>query len=268
MTSQPPPLPARLAGQLALVTGAGGGIGLAVCERLAREGASIIAVDRTRPEAERAADLVSRHGRDVWSLEVDQRESASVLSLPLALKQAGSAIPTIVVCCAGVQTFQDALSLRADEWDLVFDVNARGTFLVLQTLGREMSERHTGAIVTIASIQARLGSPHYAHYSASKAAVLSLTRSFALALAQHRIRVNAVAPGIIDTDMWDAADREIATLTGQEAGEPRSRRVAVNPLGRAGTPQDVAAAVAFLVSSDADYVTGECLHVCGGDVML
>jgi NAD(P)-dependent dehydrogenase (short-subunit alcohol dehydrogenase family) len=169
------------------------------------------------------------------------------------------------VCNAGVQTFQKAVDVTVAEWDRVLDINARGTLLSIQAAATMPAG---SAIVAMASIQGRLGGPYYPHYSASKAAVLSLVKSFALALAGNGIRVNAVAPGIIDTPLWDEADRRLSALKGEEPGMARAERIAAVPLGRAGTPADVAAAVSFLLSDDASYITGECIHVCGGDVML
>jgi NAD(P)-dependent dehydrogenase (short-subunit alcohol dehydrogenase family) len=131
-----------------------------------------------------------------------------------------------------------------------------------------MRQAGSGSIVTVASIQGRLGNPWFAHYSASKAAVLSLTKSYAVALAPHHVRVNSVAPGIIDAGLAHKANDELARLQGLPPGAPMARRVGQVPLGRAGTPEDVANAVLFLASDEADYITGECIHVCGGDVML
>ncbi|MDQ0381189.1 SDR family NAD(P)-dependent oxidoreductase [Amycolatopsis thermophila] len=144
-------------------------------------------------------------------------------------------------------------------------VNARGTLLTLQLAARCL--RDSGAAVAVASIQALLPNPLSADYAASKAAVLSLTRSFAAELAPRGIRVNAVAPGRIDTALSDYGSAEVGRLTGQDAGETLARRLATNPLGRIGRADEVAAAVAFLASDDASYITGECLNVCGGDVM-
>jgi NAD(P)-dependent dehydrogenase (short-subunit alcohol dehydrogenase family) len=171
-----------------------------------------------------------------------------------------------LVCNAGVQTFAGALDVVTDDWDRVLAINARGTFLGLQEAGRVMPDG--AAIVSIASIQGRLAAPNYAHYAASKAAILSLTKSFAMVLAPRRIRVNSVAPGIIETPLWDEADRQLSRLQQAEPGVARAQRIAAVPLGRAGRPEDVAAAVSFLLSDDASYITGECIHVCGGDVML
>lgn len=257
-----------LRGRIAAVTGAGGDIGRAISVRLAREGAMIVATDRTDALAASGAAAVLAMGGTARSLAVDVLATDQVAAIvPFAVDQLGRA-PEIVVCCAGVQTFADVLDLDLDDWDRVFDINARGTFVTMRAVAPAMCDAGRGAIVAVASIQGRLGSRYYAHYAASKAAVLSLTKSFAVALAPDGVRVNSVAPGIVDTAMWQAADRELARIHGVTPGEPRRERIAQVPLRRAGTPEDVAAAVAFLASDDSSYITGECIHVCGGDVML
>jgi NAD(P)-dependent dehydrogenase (short-subunit alcohol dehydrogenase family) len=257
-----------LTGRVALITGAGGGIGRAIAGRLALEGALVIAADQVRETAADTAGAIAASGRPAEPLGLDiTSEDELRRVIPFAVDRFGRSLD-VVVACAGVQTFADILELPLADWDRIFDVNARGTFLTMRMATDAMKDGRGGAIVTIASIQARLGSRYYAHYSASKAAVLSLTKSFAVALAPMGIRVNAVAPGIVDTDLWRKADTELARMQGLEPGEPRRRRVAQVPLGRPGTPDDVAAAVAFLASRDAAYITGECIHVCGGDLML
>lgn len=264
------PLAAKraLSGQVALITGAGGGIGSAIAQRLALEGVRVVVTDRSLALAEGAAATVIAHGGMALPLAVDVTEAAQLEQVRPVAQAAFGAAPSIVVCCAGIQTFGDIYDLAVEEWDRLFEVNGRGTFLTMQFAARMMREAERGSIVVVASIQGRLGSRYYAHYSASKAAVLSLTKSFAVALAPHGIRVNSVAPGIVDTKMWQTADSELAKIQGVPPGEPRRQRIGQVPLGRAGTPDDVAGAVAFLASDDASYVTGECLHVCGGDVML
>lgn len=254
--------------RVAVVSGGGGEIGRAICRRLALEGARIVVTDRVAELAEMSADEVRSNGGAATTLVVDVTRPDQLSQIvPAAVREFGNA-PTIAVSCAGIQTFADIFDVSLDEWDRVFDVNARGTFLFANAVAPAMREARGGSIVAVASIQGRLGSRYYAHYSASKAAVLSLTKSFAVALAPDGVRVNAVAPGIVDTEMWRAADRELARLREVPAGIPRQERVAQVPLRRAGTPADVAAAVAFLASDDASYITGECIHVCGGDVML
>ncbi|MDQ4128653.1 MAG: SDR family oxidoreductase, partial [Actinomycetota bacterium] len=154
------------------------------------------------------------------------------------------------------------------DWDRVMDVNARGTLFGMQVAARAMKERGGGTIVNTASIMGRNGHPLYAHYAASKAAIISLTKSFALALAPYKIRVNSVGPGIVDTALWDQMDTQWAELEGLRKGEPKAQRIEQVPLKRAGTPEDVANAVAFLATDEAAYITGECIHISGGSFML
>ncbi len=258
----------RLDGRVAVVTGAGGDIGRAICVRLASEGATLIATDRTHDQASAAADAVESAGGHARPLAADVTRAEDLEKIvPFAVEQFGEA-PSIAVCCAGIETFSDIFEMSTEEWDRVFDVNARGTFLTIRAVAPAMREAHHGSIVTIASIQGRLGSRYFANYSASKAAILSVTKSFAVTLAGDGVRVNAVAPGIVDTALWRAADTELARLRGLAPGEPRRQRVEQVPLKRAGTSEDVAAAVAFLASEDSSYITGECIHVCGGDLMI
>lgn len=257
-----------LAGRVAVVTGASGGIGRAIVARLAAEGAAVLATVRRAEAVEAVVADPSAVGGSVRPLLLDITQAGATEEIvPAAQREFGRA-PDILVCCAGAQTFADIFELPMEQWDHVFDVNARGTFLTIRPVAAAMRERGSGSIVTVASIQGRLGSRWFPHYAASKAAVLSLTKSFALALAPHHVRVNAVAPGIIDAGLGHRADEELARLQDLPPGEPTRRRVAQVPLGRAGTPDDVANAVLFLASDEADYITGECIHVCGGDVML
>jgi NAD(P)-dependent dehydrogenase (short-subunit alcohol dehydrogenase family) len=258
----------RLAGQVAVVTGAAGGIGRGIVLRLAREGASVIATARREGSLDETLAEAADAGGPVRPLLVDvTRPDETAAIVPAAEREFGSA-PHVLVCCAGAQTFADIFDLSLEDWDRVFDVNARGTFLTVRPVAEAMRRAGRGSIVNVASIQGRLGSRWFTHYSASKAAVLSLTRSFALALAPDGVRVNAVAPGIIDAGLAHKADHELARLQGLAPGEPMRERVSRVPLGRAGTPEDVAAAVLFLASPESGYITGECIHVCGGDLML
>lgn len=258
-----------LTGRVAAVTGGGQGIGAAISRRLAGEGVAVLVTDLSREAAETTARSIRDEGGRAAALAVDVRSREDLDRVPgEAAEQLGAPL-SVVVCNAGHQTFKKLEDLGIEEWDAVQAVNARGTFSTLQMAADALRRAPDGgAVVTIASLQARLGSVYYAHYSASKASVLSLTKSFALSLAPDRVRVNCVAPGVVDTELWAKADRELALLRGVPPGQPRTERIAQVPLQRAGTAEDVAAAVAFLASEDASYITGECLHVCGGDLML
>lgn len=258
-----------LTDRISVVTGGGGGIGRAVAQRLANEGAAVLVVDVNADAARRVADDVVATGGRATHLSVDVRDEEALQAVPATALSAFGAEPDLYVCNAGYQTFATVDQIDAQQWHDVLDINAHGSFLTMRTASESMRRiDSTGTIVTVASIQARLGSIYYPHYSASKAAVLSLTKSFALSLAPHQIRVNCVAPGVVDTELWAKADRKMAALRGVLPGVPKQERIAQVPLGRGGHPDDVAGAVAFLSSDDASYITGECLHVCGGDVML
>lgn len=258
----------RLTGRTAVVTGAAGGIGRAICLRLAAEGALVVAVDRDRGGLRDAVAEISAQGGTARGMDADVTDAVSLRAVAAALEADGGHGADILVCAAGIQTFVPVMELSPAEFDDVVTVNVQGVLRSIQAFAPKMRDRRRGAIVTVASLQGRIGNPLSAHYSASKAAVISVTKSFALELARDRVRVNSVAPGMIDTEMWNLADRELARLLGVEPGEPRRRRVAQIPLGRPGTPEDVAAAVAYLSSDDASYLTGECIHVTGGDLML
>ena len=252
----------RYAGSRVLVTGAGRGIGRAVAERFAMAGGHVAAADLDLYSVRALVDELRDRGASAEPLELDVSDAGAMSA---AEGQVGGGVD-VVVANAGIQGFAKASELTADAWDRVFRVNARGTLLTLQLAARTLNDG--GSIVTVASIQAHLPNVLSVDYAASKASVLSLTRSFALELAPRGIRVNAVAPWRIDTELSDYASREVGRLTETSPEETLQRRVATNPLGRAGWPAEVAAAVDFLASSEASYITGECLNVCGGDVMM
>ena len=246
----------RFAGKRALVTGGSRGIGLAIVERLTAEGAHVIIADLDETEAKTAASAVG----NAEALRLDVADKSMFDD---AARSVGSL--DIVVANAGIQTFAPAEQLTVEDWDRVLDVNARGTLLTLQMAAQLLNPG--GSAVAISSIQALLPNRLTAHYAASKSAVLSLVRSFAAELAPRGIRVNAVAPGRIDTQLSDFGSVEVGRITGEDADTVLERRVALNPMNRIGRPDEIASVVAFLASEDASYVTGECINVCGGDVM-
>ncbi len=257
----------RLRDRVALVVGGSGAIGQAIGHRLAEEGARVALTARTLERAATVTASIEARGAVARPYALDLAAPDDPDELVAAVERDLGPL-AILVSAAGIQSFGTIFELSIEEWDRVFAVNVRGTYLVVRAAARRMRARRRGAIVTVSSIQGRIANPLYPHYAASKAAVISLTKSFAAALAPDGIRVNTVAPGMVDSPMWEEADREFARRLGLAPGEPRRRRIAQIPLGRPGTPADVAAAVAFLVSDDAAYVTGECVHVSGGDFML
>lgn len=258
----------RLENKAALVTGSGKGIGRAIALKLAEEGADVLATDMNLELAEGTASAVRELGREARAMEVDVADPSQIQEVAAIVEREFAAPFEIMVNNAGIQRLKEVFDITPEEWDLVQTINARGTFFGMQAAANLMKERGRGTIINTASIAGREGSPLYAPYCASKAAVISLTKSFALALAPYGVRVNSVGPGIVDTDLWDEQDATLAQMQGLKQGEPKARRIDQVPLGRAAVPKDVADAVAFLASDDADYITGECIHITGGLFML
>jgi NAD(P)-dependent dehydrogenase (short-subunit alcohol dehydrogenase family) len=258
----------RLNGNVAAVTGSGKGIGRSIALRLAREGANVIVTDVDLALAEETASAISELGQNAHALAVDVTHRRQVEQISTAAEEVFDSPIEIMVNNAGIQQLKNALELTREDWDRVLNVNARGTLFGMQMAAKAMKEQGRGTIINMASIMGRIGHPLYAHYAASKAAIISLTKSFALALAPYGVRVNSVGPGIVDTDLWDLMDTQWAELEGLRKGEPKAQRIGQVPLGRAGTPEDVANTVAFLATDEAAYITGECIHISGGSLML
>lgn len=230
-------------GKRALVTGAGSGIGAAVARRLASGGAAVVLADLALAPAAALADDLGAE-----AIELDVRDEAQVAP--------AMANVDILVNVAGVGSTTSAPETTLETWEDVFAVNARGTFLCCKHAIPGMAGRGGGSIVNVASVAALVGLPRRAAYCAAKGAVVSLTRALAVDHVGDGIRVNAVCPGTVDSP-W--VHRLI-----EEAGESIDELRARQPLGRLGTPQEIAAAVAYLASEDAAFVTGTALVIDGG----
>ncbi len=246
----------RFANQVAIVTGAGRGIGHAIAVRLASEGARVAVVSRTENNAIRTADEInSTYAGLAQPYAVDVANHGAVKLLVEQILGAFSRVD-ILVNNAGLT--RDGLSMRMSEedWDTVLDTNLKGAFNMIQAVERTLLKQRSGRIINIASVAGLVGNAGQANYAASKAGLLGLTMSIARELASRSITCNAVAPGFITTDMTDVLPESIkAGVVGQI------------PLGKFGEVDDIAAAVAFLASSEAKYITGQCLTVDGGMVM-
>lgn len=254
-----------LSGKVVLVTGAARGIGRAIAGRLARDGADVALADTRADRLEESVAAVEGHGGRAIALSADVTQKAEVDAMVESTVDRLGGIDALF-SNAGVIEVEPFLEAKEASWDRIMAVNAKGVFLCGQAASRAMIPRNGGCIVNVASIASRIGIPDMAAYSASKAAVVSLTRSMALALAPHRIRVNAVAPGIVDTDMWAKIDAQRAALANVAPGEPMRRRVASIPLGRAVTPDEVASLAVFFLGPDAQCITGQTCAVDGGSV--
>ena len=257
----------RLKGRHALITGAGGGIGLAVVAAYLAEGASCSAVDLASVASAGLAELQARHP-DRFAYH--RADVAKAERAPALVDEAAQRFGVVDLLFNNAAIFDMAPLLESDvsQYQRLFDVNVKGMFFTMQAvLAALVAAGRAGAIVNLASQAGRRGEALVSHYCASKAAVISYTQSAALAMAPHGIRVNAISPGVIDTPMWGAVDALFARHEGLKPGE---KKVAVGkavPLGRMGVPQDIVGAAVFLASAESAYITAQTLNVDGGNVM-
>jgi 3-oxoacyl-[acyl-carrier protein] reductase len=245
----------QLENQIAVVTGAGRGIGRAIALKFAAQGADIAAVDLKTEFVQETVEEVRKLGRKAWAVSANVSEAASVeAAVEQILKEAGRV--DILVNNAGIT--KDGLVMRMSEadWDAVLDINLKGTFLFTKALSRPLLKQKSGRIVNIASVIGLIGNAGQCNYAASKAGVIGLTKSCAREFASRGITVNAIAPGFIQTAMTDKLS--------QEQKDAITKQI---PLASLGQAEDVAEAVLFFASPAAHYVTGQVLAVDGGMVM-
>jgi NAD(P)-dependent dehydrogenase (short-subunit alcohol dehydrogenase family) len=254
----------KLNGKIALVTGGARGIGAAICRRYADEGARVVVADILADEAEA---LVREIGRGAFGVPLDVTKQASIEAMVERVVAKAGGID-ILVNNAAIFDMAPLLEITEASYDKQFAVNVKGLLFTLQAVAAQMVKQGRGGkIVNFSSQAGRRGEPLVAVYCASKAAVISLTQSAGLALIKHGINVNGIAPGVIDTPMWDQVDALFAKHEGLAIGE-RKRRVGLAvPYGRMGTPEDIVGAAVFLASADADYVVAQTLNVDGGNWM-
>src|SRR6059058_1897271 len=246
----------RFEGQLAIVTGAGRGIGRAIALQFANEGARLACVSRTEQNARNVSDEINALRADAArAYAVDVADHAAVQKVGARiLDDFGRA--DILVNNAGVTRDGLAMRMSLEDWDAVINTNLRGAFSFTQAIVRAMTKQRSGRIINISSVIGLMGNAGQTNYGASKAGLIGLTKSLAKELASRNITVNAVAPGFITTDMT-------ADLTDEIKKTIHSKI----PLDRTGTPEEIASAVAFLASAEANYITGQVLCVDGGIVM-
>jgi D-sorbitol dehydrogenase (acceptor) len=257
----------RLQGRHALLTGAGGGIGLAVAAAYVREGARCTAVDLAAQPSAALQALMAQHPQQLNYGAADVSRSSDIVAM-LAL--ATARFGTVDVLFNNAAVFDMAPLLQSDEamYERLFAVNVKGLFFVMQqVLAQMLAAGVQGAVINMASQAGRRGEALVAHYCASKAAVISYTQSAALAMAPHGIRVNAIAPGVVDTPMWAGVDALFARYENLAIGAKKTAVGRAVPLGRMGHPDDVAGAAVFLASAEAGYITAQTLNVDGGNVM-
>jgi len=265
-----------LDGLVVAITGAGQGIGRGLAHAFAGCGARVLVADIDAASCAAVADELRAAGAAAQAQRADITAADDCAALVAHAVQAHGRLD-LMVCNAGIMQLKPLLELDAAEWNRMLGVNVTGTFLSLQAAARQMLAqpplapgRPRGKIVTMASIAGRGGAGPIAavipHYRASKAAVISLTQSAAIAFAPQ-ITVNAICPGLVETDMWQRMDRDWTALQGMPRGQAWKQRVASVPMGRPQSPDDVADLALFLASASADYMTGQSINIDGGLMM-
>jgi NAD(P)-dependent dehydrogenase (short-subunit alcohol dehydrogenase family) len=256
----------ELKGQVAIVTGAGRGIGRAIALELARQGADIVIAEMDQAGAKRTAEEVGALGRRAVATPTDVTSRTDLRAMVDRAKAEFGRID-ILVNNAGIYRAAATLDVTEEHWDAIMTINAKAVFFASQAVLPVMIAQKSGCIVSLASMAGKIGSKTNLPYNASKAAVVSMTKSLALAHAADGIRVNCVCPGFVETDMWSQVSKEQGALLGMTAEEFTRQRAAQVPLGRMEKPEDVAHVVAFLAGPRSGYMTGQALSVDGGLVM-
>ena len=257
----------RLQDRHALLTGAGGGIGLAVAAAYLREGARCTVVDLAAHPSEGVLALALQYGDRLHYVAADVTQRGDIDRL---IATARGQFGPIEILYNNAALFDMAPLLESDEamYDKLFAVNVKGMFFVMQAVLKQMvADNVQGVVVNLASQAGRRGEALVSHYCATKAAVISYTPGAALAIAPHKIRVNAISPGVIDTPMWKNVDALFARYENLKIGEKKIAVGKAVPLGYMGAPEDIAGVAVFLASKDASYITAQTLNVDGGSVM-
>ena len=244
-----------LADKIAVVTGAGRGIGRAVALAYAKMGADVVCVSRTEENSAKAAAEVEAIGRRAWAVAVDVSDTAAVNAAAKGILESTGRVD-ILVNNAGVTRDNLLMRMSEEEWDTVIDTNLKGAFNFTKALTRSFIKQRSGRIINIASVIGLIGNAGQSNYAASKAALIGFTKSIAKELATRGITVNAIAPGFIETDMTAALNEKM-----------REGILGNVPLGRFGSPDDIAHAAVFLAMEPSGYITGQVLTVDGGMVM-
>ncbi len=257
----------RLEKKIAIVTGAGRGIGRAIALALAKEGANVVVSDINQKEAKQVAKEIEDLGHASLAVKTDVTSKNDVDDLMKKTIEKFSSLD-IMVSNAGVSSMDNVIDMPEEKWDFNIDINLKGTFLVTQAAARHMITQQRGKIICTASMAGKGGVATQAHYNASKHGVIAYVKSLAQELAPYGITVNSICPGSIKTSMQDREVQWSAEIRGAGATPESIREEMANftPLGRIGHPDDVAKVVVFLASDDATFMTGQAINVTGGQI--
>lgn len=254
----------RLKGKSALITGSARGIGKAFAEAYVREGATVAIADINLEAAEKTASGI---GKNAYALRLDVADLSSIEAAVKAVEARTGGLD-ILINNAALFDLAPIVEITKASYEKLFSVNVAGTLFMLQAAARSMIARGKGGkIINMASQAGRRGEPLVAVYCATKAAVISLTQSAGLALIKHRINVNGIAPGVVDSDMWDEVDALFAKYENRPKGEKRRLVGEGVPYGRMGKPEDLTGMAVFLASEEADYIVAQTYNVDGGQWM-
>jgi len=254
----------KLEGRTAIVAGGARGIGRAIAERYAREGANVVVADILLDEAKSVAHAFGSSGLGAH-LDIGRMASIDALVEATTSKFGGV---DILVNCVGIVDLCPIVDVSEASYDRIFAINVKGAFFILQAVARAMiAAGRGGKIINLSSQAGRRGEALLPVYCASKAAIISLTQSAGLDLIKHRINVNGISPGVVDTPMWKEVDALFAKYEGRPIGEKKRLVGEAVPFGRMGLPDDHAGAAVFLASADSDYVVAQTLNVDGGNWM-
>lgn len=249
--------------KVALVTGAASGIGFATAKQIAEGGGRIIGVDRNGERMKNLLNALPKNGQTHLAIEKDLRSVAAAQEVvPETLELAGKI--DIVVNAAGVCYFTRIQEIMAEEFNEMFEVNVRALFFISVAAAESMDAAKGGRIINLGSNAGRKGRALSAHYAASKAAVKNISESLALAYGSKHITVNTVCPGPVETPMWETNFKGLKAITGKESQDFWDMWKTQTPLGRVGTPEDVANLICFLASDKGGFINGQEINVCGG----
>jgi NAD(P)-dependent dehydrogenase (short-subunit alcohol dehydrogenase family) len=256
----------QLENKVAIITGAASGMGKAMAKGYAKEGASVVIADLDADAATEVAESINNDGGNAIAIKYDVTDIQQSRDLvDSTLDKYGQL--DILVNNAGVVVVSPIEDATPEDWDLIFDVNAKGLFFLSQIACVPMRKQSSGKIINMASGAGRTGDAYAAAYSASKATVMSITRCFAMAMGAYNVNVNGIAPGLVRTPFWDKLDDEFVKIGDKSPGDTWRELSKLVVLGRPGVAEDVVPMAIFLAGSGSDYITGQTYNVEGGIVM-